>query len=72
MKDQSVQRDNQNVNEPAKEGGKQSGGGATGYDVQREQQQVNQEQEHMHNERPQEDLNVEESQPSPEKNDSKG
>lgn len=72
MRDQSVQRDNQNVNGPAKEGGKQSSGGATGYDVQREQQQISQEREEMHNERPKEDLNVEESQPSPEKNDSKG
>lgn len=62
-----MQRDNQNVNEPAQEGTKQSGGGATGYDVQREQQQVNKEQEQMHNERPQENINVEEQPPSPEK-----
>jgi len=55
----------------ANEGGTQkSGGGATGYDVNREQKQVNKEGDHMHNERNEEDLNVEEGKPSPKEQES--
>lgn len=44
--------------------GQQKGGGATGYDPGKEQQEVNKEREHMHNERDQEQLNVENPNPS--------
>jgi hypothetical protein len=42
--------------------GKHKGGGASGYDVEREQQQVNKERGDMHNERDLQQLNVEERQ----------
>ncbi|RYD58141.1 MAG: hypothetical protein EOP56_04260 [Sphingobacteriales bacterium] len=41
---------------------KQKGGGATGYDVEREQEQVNREQDKMHSERDLDRLSVEEHQ----------
>lgn len=44
--------------------GNQDGGGAAGYDVSREQQQISKEQEDMHNERDQDQLNVEREQTS--------
>lgn len=40
----------------------QKGGGASGYDVEREKQQVEQEREDMNNERDTDQLNVEENQ----------
>lgn len=43
---------------------KQSGGGASGYDVKREQEQVNQEREDMHSERDLGELNVERTDPN--------
>ena len=47
------------------DGTKKTGGGATGYDVNREQKPIKKEGEHMHNERNEDDLNVEEKQPAP-------
>ncbi len=46
---------------------KQSGGGASGYDVNREMQPIKEQQEQMHSERNQEDLQIERTQtPRPE------
>ncbi|RYE52565.1 MAG: hypothetical protein EOP48_16205 [Sphingobacteriales bacterium] len=47
----------------------QKGGGGSGYDVDREQQEINRQQEEMHQERNQDDLQVERTQvPQPEIN----
>lgn len=52
----------------ASAGGKE-GGGASGYDVDREQNEINKEQEQMHNERDLDRINTEEQQvPTPETN----
>ncbi len=66
MDSQQQQKEELNVNNPVPDGNKQSGGGASGYDANEEQQEVNKEREDMGKERPQEDLEVEEKEPKPE------
>lgn len=68
MNSQSQQKEELNVNNPVPDANKQSGGGASGYDANEEQQEVNKEREDMGKERPQEDLEVEEKEPKPEEN----
>jgi hypothetical protein len=61
-KNDDYRRDGAQLGNTATTGSTQKGGGGSGYDVNREQEQINREQEEMHNERDKEQLDVEKTQ----------
>jgi hypothetical protein len=58
-------RDGAHLGNTSSTGSTQKGGGGSGYDVNREQEQINREQEEMHKERDQDQLEVEKTQTPP-------